>query len=37
MPKPARRASARRATHERELIVTVPEPAPNEALVYMLT
>ena len=25
------------ATHERELIVAVPEPAPNEALVYMLT
>ena len=25
------------ATHERELIVTVPEPAPNEALLYMLT
>ena len=25
------------ATHERELIVEVPKPAPNEALVYMLT
>ncbi|MGJ3647817.1 AMP-binding protein [Sphingomonas sp. GlSt437] len=25
------------ATHERELIVKVPEPAPNEALLYMLT
>ncbi len=25
------------ATHERELIVEVPSPAPNEALVYMLT
>ena len=25
------------ATHERELIVAVPEPAPNEALLYMLT
>ncbi len=25
------------ASHERELIVKVPEPAPNEALVYMLT
>ena len=25
------------ATHERELIVPVPEPGPNEALVYMLT
>ncbi len=25
------------ATHERELIVEVPRPAPNEALVYMLT
>jgi acrylyl-CoA reductase (NADPH) / 3-hydroxypropionyl-CoA dehydratase / 3-hydroxypropionyl-CoA synthetase len=25
------------ATHERELIVTVSEPAPNEALLYMLT
>ncbi len=25
------------ATHERELIVRVPEPAPNEALLYMLT
>ncbi|WP_411291991.1 AMP-binding protein [Sphingorhabdus sp.] len=25
------------ATHERELIVEVPAPAPNEALVYMLT
>jgi acrylyl-CoA reductase (NADPH) / 3-hydroxypropionyl-CoA dehydratase / 3-hydroxypropionyl-CoA synthetase len=24
-------------THERELIVSVPEPAPNDALVYMLT
>ncbi|MBX9796967.1 enoyl-CoA hydratase-related protein, partial [Sphingomonas sp.] len=25
------------ATHERELIVKVPEPAPNDALLYMLT
>jgi acrylyl-CoA reductase (NADPH)/3-hydroxypropionyl-CoA dehydratase/3-hydroxypropionyl-CoA synthetase len=25
------------ATHERELIVKVPDPAPNEALLYMLT
>jgi acrylyl-CoA reductase (NADPH)/3-hydroxypropionyl-CoA dehydratase/3-hydroxypropionyl-CoA synthetase len=25
------------ATHEKELIVKVPEPAPNEALLYMLT
>ncbi len=25
------------ATHERELIVAVPEPSPNEALLYMLT
>jgi acrylyl-CoA reductase (NADPH)/3-hydroxypropionyl-CoA dehydratase/3-hydroxypropionyl-CoA synthetase len=25
------------STHERELIVKVPEPAPNEALLYMLT
>ncbi|WDA42878.1 AMP-binding protein [Erythrobacter sp. BLCC-B19] len=25
------------ASHEKELIVTVPEPAPNEALLYMLT
>ena len=25
------------ATHERELIVKVPEPSPNEALLYMLT